>query len=153
MQKKILFIVCVILIAGASIYFVDKNQKISSQLEVNLPSVIIGAQKYTVDIADTPLRQSQGLSGRSSLTPNTGMLFVFDTPGDYGFWMKDMLFSIDIIWIGEDKKITYIEKNATPGSYPESFSSPDDSLYVLEIPAGDSEKYNFSVGQKTEIFY
>src|SRR3989338_3180334 len=60
--------------------------------------VKIVGQNIKVDLALTMLEQAQGLSGREVLGENEGMLFVFDTPGKYSFWMKDMKFAIDIIW-------------------------------------------------------
>ena len=65
--------------------------------------------------------QEQGLSGKSQLAQDQGMLFVFAQPGKYYFWMKGMNFSIDIIWIGEDMKVIYIKKDARPELYPETY--------------------------------
>src|SRR3989339_720000 len=61
---------------------------------------------------------------------------IFNKIGVYHFWMKDMNFPIDIIWIGEDYKIVYIKENALPESYPEKFNPNQPALYVLEINAG-----------------
>lgn len=74
------------------------------------PFVLIGGKKIRVDIADTVVTRTQGLSGRTSLAETDGMLFVFENADRYGFWMKDMNFAIDIIWIDPEKNIVYIEK-------------------------------------------
>ncbi len=79
------------------------------------------------------------------------MLFVFDKPDIYSFWMKDMLFPIDMIWISEDGKVVYIERDARPESYPNSFIPDAPAKYVLEVNAGFSEKNNLKVGDKVEI--
>ena len=55
-----------------------------------------------MDVALTPAARARGLSGRESLASMTGMLFVFETGRASAFWMKDMLFSLDFVWIGED---------------------------------------------------
>ncbi|MGN6351023.1 MAG: DUF192 domain-containing protein, partial [Candidatus Nitrosocosmicus sp.] len=67
-----------------------------------------------VDLAITPDQQAKGLSIKNSLNDSEGMLFPFDKPGDYSFWMKDMKFPIDILWIDANNKIVHIEKNLQP---------------------------------------
>lgn len=99
-----------------------------------------------VEVASTPELQTQGLSGRNGLNENDGMLFVFDHSGVYYFWMKDMNFSIDMIWLDKNLKVIYIEKNATPESYPKTFGPNKDSLYVLEVVPGFSDKHNLKEG-------
>lgn len=117
--------------------------------------VKIAGQKIKVDLALTPAQQNQGLSGRSALLENEGMLFVFDTPGKYSFWMKDMNFPIDMIWIqGEntaDLKIVYIKKNARPELYPETYGPDREANYVLEVVSGFAEKNNLQVGDSVEF--
>ena len=111
--------------------------------------VIIAGQKIKVDLALTPAEQSQGLSGRVGLGNDEGMLFIFDTPGRYPFWMKDMNFPIDMIWLSEDMKVIYIKKDARPELYPETFGPREDSpdaKYVLEVVSGFSDKNNLNVG-------
>jgi uncharacterized membrane protein (UPF0127 family) len=80
-----------------------------------------------------------------------GMLFIFPTPDQYAFWMKEMNFPIDILWVSTENKVVYIKENATPESYPELFSPEEDASVVLEVPSGDAKKYNFSIGQEVTI--
>lgn len=116
--------------------------------------VNIAEQEIKVDLALTAAEQEQGLSGRPGLAENTGMLFVFPNPGNYQFWMKDMNFPIDMIWLSSDLKVVYIEKNATPESYPETFGPGENdgsAKYVLEVVSGFSDKNNLKVGD--EVFF
>ncbi len=108
--------------------------------------VRVGGVDVTVDLARTSVERSLGLSGRTELTPGTGMLFVFNVPAKNGFWMKDMLFSIDMMWLNGQKEIIHIEKNVSPESYPKNFGPDTPSLYVLEVPAGFSDAYLVRVG-------
>ena len=85
------------------------------------------------------------------LKENEGMLFVFNHADKYSFWMKDMNFPIDIVWIGEDMHVVYIKKNALPTSYPETFTPNQDAKYVLEVISSFSEKNNLKVGDKVEF--
>lgn len=104
-----------------------------------------------IELAQTPAERTRGLSGRKSLAPDHGMLFIFEKSGIYGFWMPDMLFSIDILWIDEEKKIVHIEKNVSPDSYPKIFTPTVAAKYVLEVPAGFSDENKIVVGN-TVVF-
>lgn len=117
----------------------------------NIKYVKIAGQNIKVILAETTLEQNRGLSGREKLNENEGMLFVFNHEGNYPFWMKDMNFPIDIIWLDENLKVVYIKKNALPQSYPESFSPGTNAKYVLEVNAGFSEKNNLKEGDTAEF--
>lgn len=111
----------------------------------------IGQKLLKIDLADTPALRTLGLSGRDSLAPDHGMLFVFEKPDRYGFWMPEMRFSIDIIWIDTEKKIVHIEKNVSPDSYPKVFTPELPAKYVLEVPAGFSAENNVRVGEVVDF--
>lgn len=96
----------------------------------------IGEQIFKLEIADEPEELARGLSGREKLPEDYGLLFVFPKPGRHGFWMKDMKFPIDIIWLDENKEIISITKNLEPNSYPQVFYPPRDIKYALEINTG-----------------
>jgi uncharacterized membrane protein (UPF0127 family) len=112
--------------------------------------------KLFVEVVDTKESREQGLSGRTGLMDDEGMLFVFDVPGRYGFWMKDMLFPLDLVWINQDGVVVHIERNATPESYfnfkpPHTFVNGPDAKYVLEIKAGTTDMYGLYLGTKVTI--
>lgn len=107
--------------------------------------------KIAVEVVDTPISREKGLSGKKGLNEGEGMLFVFDKPGRYGFWMKDMLFPIDMAWINEDGLVVHIEKNVKPDSYPTAYINTLDASYVLEIGANESEKFGLYMGAQVTI--
>jgi uncharacterized membrane protein (UPF0127 family) len=113
--------------------------------------VTIGDATFDALIASTDEQKKQGLSGLSSLGDDQMMLFTFPTAGKWGFWMKDMLFSIDIIWLGDDLEVVSIEKNASPGTYPKIFSPSSDARYVLEVNAGIADKLKLKLGDIASI--
>ncbi len=123
----------------------------TSKKEQTLPYVYIAGQSVKVDLAVTKETQEKGLSGRSGLHEGEGMFFVFDKIGRYDFWMKDMLFPIDIIWLDADKKVVYIEKNVTNTSPFKIYGPSFDTKYVLEVPAGFSDKYGLKVGDSADL--
>jgi uncharacterized protein len=146
------FIIIIFFLVG----FLLINQPTKILKTEDIKSINIAGQNIKVDLALTEAEQAQGLSGRPSLAEDEGMLFVFANPGKYLFWMKDMNFPIDMIWLSSDLKVVYIEKNATPESYPETFGpGPNDgeAKYVLEVVSGFSDKNNLKVGDGMEFTY
>ena len=111
-----------------------------------MSTLSIGAETLSVEIAATPKARAQGLSGRASLKSGTGMFFVFQQNGDWGFWMKDMQFPIDIIFIGETGAVTTVYKNISPDTYPQVFYPEVASRFVLEVPAGFAETHQITQG-------
>lgn len=112
--------------------------------------VAIGDSTVVADIADTEPLREHGLSGRAKLEEKEGMLFVFQADSTYAFWMKDMLFPIDMIWLSNDKRVVYIVQNASPQSYPASFVPESPARYVLEVPAGWTVRHNVTIGAQAE---
>jgi len=142
-------IVIIFFIIGAFLI----NQPVKNLAPENIKYVKIAGQNVKVDLALTEEIQAQGLSGRVSLKDNEGMLFIFPQSGNYSFWMKDMNFPIDMIWLNENKKVIYIKRNARPEFFPESYGPDENSKYVLEVISGFSEKNNLKVGDRVEFGY
>ena len=142
-----IFLVCIVVcIALGVTVFTAHTSTPSLTHEYERELLTIGNAVVTADIADTPEKRVLGLSGRSTLLPDTGMLFIFDTPGPHDMWMKDMHFSIDILWLDEAYEIIHIERRVSPDTYPTSFGSPIPASYVLEVPAGFTSTYHVKVG-------
>jgi len=119
----------------------------------NQPFVRIGSVEIPVELAADAATRQKGLSGRPSLDPDSGLLFIFDQPAIYTFWMPDMNFPIDIIWIN-DNKVVDISKNVSNNFDPQNpaFYKPAiPAQYVLEVNAGFSEKENIKVGDAVFI--
>lgn len=113
---------------------VSLGLKTRKQCELAVPS----GKCYTVDWARTASQKEQGLSGRTGLADNQAMVFVFDPPSKACFWMKDMQFSIDIVWTDSSGKVVYIKENATPASYPDTFCPDAAATNVIELNAGQA---------------
>lgn len=113
--------------------------------------VTIENAKVEVSVADTFAEQSRGLAGVESLRDNEGMLFVFGTPGRYGFWMKGMKIPIDIIWLDKHGVVVDMKENVPPSSYrsnedAETFLPARAASYVLEVRAGFAEAHGVKIG-------
>jgi uncharacterized membrane protein (UPF0127 family) len=93
-------------------------------------TVRVNDVSISVELAQSSIEKSKGLCCRDWLGEDSGMLFVYDKPGDYRFWMKDTRIPLDMYWINGEKSIVHIEENVQPGSYPKSFSSPKPAQYT-----------------------
>jgi uncharacterized membrane protein (UPF0127 family) len=89
-----------------------------------------------VRVADTAEKQQHGLSNTDSLATNQGMLFVFPQDGKYAFWMKDMKYALDILWLNANGRIVHIEQNVKPASFPATYGGSVSARYVLELSSG-----------------
>ncbi len=153
--KNILFYILIILAIAAAFavllrLFPKVKERTLLPSEKFMPSATIAGVKVNLEMAITPAEKAQGLSNRKSLPEDTGMLFVFDNKATPGFWMIDMHFPIDIIWILNDKVIG-IAKNAQPelGKRPmdlKRYYPPEAINYVLEVNAGFTDKNGIEVG-------
>lgn len=123
--------------------------KSSNQEE--LVTIKIADKVFAAELARTPVEQAHGLSDRNLLPPNKGMLFIFDGSESQSFWMKDMRFDLDIIWIANDKVIG-IERHASkplPNTEDKDlkiYNSGQPVNYVLEVPAGAGDSLNVGNG-------
>ena len=105
---------------------------------------------FVVEIADTPSKKAKGLMYRTSLKDNEGMLFVFEKPGIYGFWMKNTFIPLDIIWLNENLEVVDIKENAQPCLKENCpiFKNSTPARYVLEIKGGKVEELGIQKGDK-----
>lgn len=99
------------------------------------------------EVVTIPLEREIGLMYRTALAPDEGMLFVFEKEEEHLFWMKNMAISLDIIWLGADRKIVGI----LPDARPCAETCPDltvgkASKYVLEVNSGFADKHQLKTG-------
>jgi len=105
------------------------------------------------EVADTQNKLAEGLMFRKFLDHDKGMLFILGEQGSHNFWMKNLNFPLDIIWINEKKEITEIMKNVSPcGKSPcEAFTAKTRPAFVLEVSAGFAEENNLKAGDKVRF--
>ena len=104
-----------------------------------------------LEVADTNALRKQGLSGRDGLMPNEGMLFIFPSKGTYGFWMKDMRFPIDIVWLDDAYRVVDVRERVEPDSYPMVFRPDVSTRYTVELSSGFFAKHGLAKGMSLEI--
>ncbi|OGZ05744.1 MAG: hypothetical protein A2845_01185 [Candidatus Lloydbacteria bacterium RIFCSPHIGHO2_01_FULL_49_22] len=99
-----------------------------------------------VTVLRTQEEHRRGLSGKEELPPDEGVIFDFGVVGPQHFWMKDMRFSLDMIFLDSDWRVVKIFSAVHPDSYPDSFDSPDDTRYALEVTSGLVAREQLTVG-------
>lgn len=113
----------------------------------------IGNKTFKLILAKNEQEKIAGLSNRNSLDQDTGMLFIFDKKDIYPFWMKNMKFPIDIIYIDDDRVVDVIDNAPKYSQYQNASELPiykprANANYVLEVNAGEAKKYKIKAESK-----
>lgn len=111
----------------------------------------VGDALFQVAVADSVEKRMQGLSGVPAMGANEGLYFMYSTPQPLAFWMKDMRFPIDIVWIDQNQRVIHIMENLTPQTYPRVFGPRRPAQYVLEINAGRARETGIAVGDSVRL--
>jgi hypothetical protein len=106
----------------------------------------VGNSEYRLEVADTYLLRSQGLSGRRSMPKNEGMLFVFPRPGTYGFVMAGMHFGLDFIFLRKGKIVDLIENVPPPPQKHDHLISKTNFDRAIELNAGQIKNSHIKIG-------
>ena len=141
-RKELLIAGVVLILSLGGLLYANREEQ---------PTVVVDGREFVVQVADSSDERRLGLSGQDALNNDEAMLFIFDEPGMHGFWMKDMRFSIDIIWIDENLRVVHLEENVSPSSYPESFIPSVDAKYVLEIYTGQAAAQGIGLGDAVQL--
>jgi len=158
-MKKIIIIVFVLIILAGGIFVVYKlwpPKKTSKEAEgeqINYSLVKIGGKEIRAEVVDNEASRMKGLSGRESLALNEGMLFVFEKPDIYPFWMKEMKFSIDIIWLKNNKIIEIINSAEPPtlNGKTITYTPRAEADIVLELNGGFCQENGVKIGDEVSI--
>jgi hypothetical protein len=115
--------------------------------------VTIRGERVEVEVADTRERQRRGLSGRAALAEGEGMLFPYERPDRYAFWMPEMHFDIDIVWIREGAivDVTHRARHDPPPGPPPLYRPRVPADLVLEVPAGTAARLGWAAGDAVRV--
>jgi uncharacterized membrane protein (UPF0127 family) len=112
-------------------------------------NVTVNTIKLIAYVAESDEQRTKGLSVKNALLENEAMIFIFKTEGQHAFWMKNMKFPIDIIWLNNDKSVVHIEHNLQPyilDIFCQIYNPNTNSLYVLETAAGFAHRHGIAEG-------
>ena len=120
------------------------------------PQAVFANVVVNMEVARTDAERQKGLGGHAPLGESDGMIFVFERPSFHAFWMKGMLFPLDLMWI-ENGEVAYVERNAphfppdTPDRFLPVYAPQAQATYVLEVNAGFADRYGIGVGSRVEL--
>lgn len=159
-RKKYLFFAIVLLFAAAgiatvAIHYVEQDNRAGTVYDCTLLSSDLASQEVCIDLEVVSSRAAltQGLSGRETLPPNEGMLFDFQSEDEYCMWMKDMNFSLDMIWLDQNGRVVDIKTSIHPNTYPDQVfcNEAAPARYVIEVSAGTVDLANITRGQQIQL--
>lgn len=101
--------------------------------------------RFSVEVADTDAERAQGLMHRETLPKSSGMLFVYETPRRAGFWMKNTLIPLDMIFADVTGLVTRVHENAKPLDTT-SIDGGENVAFVLEINGGLAKRLGITEG-------
>jgi hypothetical protein len=105
------------------------------------------------EVAATFAERQRGLMFRRELPSAAGMLFLFENPGRYGFWMFNTLTPLDILWLDSDRRVVFVSANTPPcppGTACPTYGSDVVAQFVLELAAGQAASHALTVGDQLE---
>ncbi len=152
--KRVLFLVAMFLFL---ILFAKVLASFSVMAPTRAPFARVGGATLNLILATTTADEERGLGGRDSLPSDAAMLFVFPKDDRYGFWMKDMRFPLDILWLsasseggpssgGQVLKVITVVSDIATSTYPNVFYPSAPARYVLETNAGFAASHGVSAG-------
>ncbi|MBI4033860.1 DUF192 domain-containing protein [Candidatus Saccharibacteria bacterium] len=159
MPKQLRLVVVAVLVIAAVVAAVlfSGQDNVSMPKQVcgpyrNDKAVQIGSTQIKTEVASADAERAKGLGGRPCIESDRGMLFVFDKPGRYPFWMKDMRFPIDIVWISPNHRVVGLEVDVLPSSFPDRFVNKDEpAQYVLELQANRAKDLKIGLGTPVDL--
>jgi uncharacterized membrane protein (UPF0127 family) len=146
MRQKVLSLAAACAIAAFCLLVYYLTPPMTAPTTLPTAQIHTGSTTILVEVARDRTQEEQGLSGRDSLPEGRGMLFVFEYDGDWGIWMKDMKFPIDILFLSEAGSVVSVNANVPPDSYPRVFYPPLAVRYALELPAGYAQAHGIAAG-------
>lgn len=168
-RKSILVVIvlCIIIISALSYCKLNQNTSVCNSFKkvdssnadssfahqfsgYDVQEVKIGANLYTLYIADTPEKRTQGLSNVRTMPHSVGLAFIFEQAAPHSFWMKDMYFPLDFVYVNEGKIVDLIE-NVPPESYPSTILPQYPALVVIELNAGQVKEGGLKIGDPIEL--
>jgi uncharacterized membrane protein (UPF0127 family) len=148
-MQKLLFSICLLFLIIGAFYYIAK---ISTNSDSNYTKQLkVGEKVFLINTVSTAALKSLGLSYTKKICDNCGMLFVFEEADYHSFWMKDMNYDLDIVFIDQDKNISEVFKNVKKENFPEKIQNKNIAQYVLEINSGAFDKYDLNIGDKLEF--
>lgn len=153
MRNTLLLIIFLAMVAMGLWLWLLQQHQVRKEPEGN--TIKVGQTVVAVELADSPEEWLRGLSGRSTLGENEGMLFVFPGSERRSFWMQDMRFPLDMIFINQGKVIEIVTHVPAPHEGEDGRQirvlSQEPAEWALEVNSGWTERHGVKVGDRAEL--
>jgi uncharacterized membrane protein (UPF0127 family) len=153
MDKNTLLGLCAFVAVALFLFWVRESAILAPASE-SLPQACITEKGcWSIELASTPAAREKGLMDRPALAAGHGMWFVFEQAAPRTFWMKNVAFPLDLVWINGKKKIVGISKNVPPCAADPcpTYPSPAPAQFVLEINANESDAFGLVEGDVVSV--
>lgn len=156
-SRLLILIPSLAIIVGIAFFMMLPSQVEHEVVEFSRDTIMIDDIELSVQVADTDHSRADGLMFQEELPYDEGMLFIFDDSKKRTFWMSNMEFSLDIIWIDSQRNVVQIDNNVPPCETTETKACPrydsggKDVKYVLEVTAGFVDEFNITEDSKIEL--
>lgn len=148
MNKKQLYFLLVLTIAGGIYYYADKYYKPHTVAEMRIETLSLAGSVVNARVAETPADKERGLMGVTMLPDSEGMLFPFSPMGKQQFWNQGMVMPFDLLWI-RNARVVGIEKYLPAfGGAPIIRESPGEVSHVLELASGWADRHGLRIGDR-----
>ena len=128
-----------------------EEEQVIAEYYAPLVPMHIGDVPVEATLAITPAERQQGLSDTPYLPTNVVKVFIFSEADELSFWMKDMQYPIDIIWVDAEARIVDIHEHVAPETYPDTFSPSKPARYVIETNAGFVAEHDIAIGTQVDL--
>ncbi|MCX7973624.1 MAG: DUF192 domain-containing protein [Candidatus Aminicenantes bacterium] len=137
------------IIYGLFVFFMSTTFSETKFIQITLPNGF----KVMAELAITEDQRQLGLMFREKMREDQGMLFIFEEEDYYSFWMKNMRFSLDMLWLDSQRRIVHIEENVPPCSSEDcpSYGPALPARYVLELVSGSVKKHKLKLGDRLDF--
>lgn len=152
LKKRYIFVAALLAVSWMTMNQTNIRQTAEAD-QLSCKTIVItvpSTKRIIVETARTPAEHQAGLSGRNTLPEDSGMLFLFESPDIYPFWMKDTRIPLDIIWLRNNQVVEMTSLNpesngTTPSHNPAALADS-----VLELPQGKASTYNIQLGSRLD---
>lgn len=147
------YIVAFLLIAVISSGFWSITRQAPKNTPMPIVSATIAGKTFRLHAPQTLEQRQTGLAAFNSIADDEGMIFRGIRPGVQSFWMKNMKFDIDILWVDANNQIVHIVQAVSKDSYPKTVQNPSSkpSSYVIELQAETCLRYGITSGQTVNL--
>lgn len=141
LRKKIYYFICLVFLASIFSYFSNFSRHGN-----RIRNISLNGETINLEVVESSSKLQKGLGGRKGICEKCGMLFVFTKSGTHTFWMKDMLFPLDILWL-KDGTIVHIEESVSE-DFLGVLASRENADQVLELNAGSCKRLSLRIGDR-----